>query len=226
MTARPDSRPSAPRLCAAILAVLAALSVSPVVRDAIAMPAPARGNTRGLPPSVRAALRANPNLFYPRTGFRPVIERMKAKRAEIVRQQFRAGASPLRAQQVAAQSVATVRYCPVLCGIYADKPTPDWPASDLNDELFSLDYSTTNPFGDTGSMREYYRDVSFGTFENTYYSALAVVPVAGGPTELRTDASFIQISPAGVRESHPHDIAITQESPNYSTERPSGGEGG
>ena len=36
--------------------------------------------------------------------------------------------------------------------------------------------------------------------------------------ELRTDARFIQVTSASVRESHPHDIAITQESPNYSTE--------
>ena len=36
--------------------------------------------------------------------------------------------------------------------------------------------------------------------------------------ELRTEAQFIQVTPASVRESHPHDIAITQESPNYSTE--------
>jgi len=36
--------------------------------------------------------------------------------------------------------------------------------------------------------------------------------------ELRTDARFIQVSPASVRESHPHDITITQEAPNYSTE--------
>ena len=35
--------------------------------------------------------------------------------------------------------------------------------------------------------------------------------------ELRRDARFIQVSPASVRESHPHDIAITQEAPNYST---------
>ena len=34
--------------------------------------------------------------------------------------------------------------------------------------------------------------------------------------ELRTEARFIQISAASVRESHPHDIAITQEAPNYS----------
>jgi IMP dehydrogenase len=40
--------------------------------------------------------------------------------------------------------------------------------------------------------------------------------------ELRTDARFIRVSPASVRESHPHDIAITQESPNYSPEFPTG----
>ncbi|MBI3838655.1 MAG: IMP dehydrogenase [Planctomycetia bacterium] len=40
--------------------------------------------------------------------------------------------------------------------------------------------------------------------------------------ELRTKTHFIQISAAGVRESHPHDIAITQEASNYSTEYTSG----
>ncbi|HAN98354.1 MAG TPA: IMP dehydrogenase [Planctomycetaceae bacterium] len=40
--------------------------------------------------------------------------------------------------------------------------------------------------------------------------------------ELRRDAQFIQVSAASVRESHPHDIAITQESPNYSPESLSG----
>lgn len=39
--------------------------------------------------------------------------------------------------------------------------------------------------------------------------------------DLREQARFIQISPASVRENHPHDIAITQEAPNYSAERPS-----
>jgi len=34
---------------------------------------------------------------------------------------------------------------------------------------------------------------------------------------LRIEARFIQVSPASVRESHPHDIAITQEAPNYTT---------
>ena len=36
--------------------------------------------------------------------------------------------------------------------------------------------------------------------------------------ELRKDARFLRVSPASVRESHPHDITITQEAPNYSTE--------
>jgi IMP dehydrogenase len=39
---------------------------------------------------------------------------------------------------------------------------------------------------------------------------------------LRTETRFIQISAAGVRESHPHDIAITQEATNYSSEPTSG----
>jgi len=34
--------------------------------------------------------------------------------------------------------------------------------------------------------------------------------------ELRTKAEFIRITNAGLIESHPHDIAITKESPNYS----------
>ena len=42
----------------------------------------------------------------------------------------------------------------------------------------------------------------------------------GTPTidRLRMEAQFIQVSAASVRESHPHDIAITQEAPNYSSE--------
>ncbi len=34
--------------------------------------------------------------------------------------------------------------------------------------------------------------------------------------DLRTKAKFIRVSPASLTESHPHDITITQESPNYS----------
>ncbi|MEO1530004.1 MAG: IMP dehydrogenase, partial [Planctomycetota bacterium] len=37
--------------------------------------------------------------------------------------------------------------------------------------------------------------------------------------ELRRDGKFIRVSAATVRENHPHDIAITQEAPNYSPEQ-------
>jgi IMP dehydrogenase len=33
--------------------------------------------------------------------------------------------------------------------------------------------------------------------------------------ELRTQARFVRISGAGLRESHPHDVKITKEAPNY-----------
>ena len=40
----------------------------------------------------------------------------------------------------------------------------------------------------------------------------------GTPTieDLRRDGEFIRITGAGLKESHPHDIQITKESPNYS----------
>jgi len=34
--------------------------------------------------------------------------------------------------------------------------------------------------------------------------------------QLRTEAEFVRITPAGLRESHPHDVTITREAPNYS----------
>lgn len=34
--------------------------------------------------------------------------------------------------------------------------------------------------------------------------------------ELKTNAKFIRITPAGLKESHPHGVSITKESPNYS----------
>jgi IMP dehydrogenase len=35
-------------------------------------------------------------------------------------------------------------------------------------------------------------------------------------TALRTETEFIRITTAGLRESHPHDVVITREAPNYS----------
>jgi IMP dehydrogenase len=35
--------------------------------------------------------------------------------------------------------------------------------------------------------------------------------------QLRERAEFIKITGAGLRESHPHDVQITKEPPNYSS---------
>lgn len=40
---------------------------------------------------------------------------------------------------------------------------------------------------------------------------------AGRIEELRKEAEFMKITNAGLRESHPHDISITKEPPNYSS---------
>jgi IMP dehydrogenase len=44
--------------------------------------------------------------------------------------------------------------------------------------------------------------------------------------ELRTRCRFISVSGASVQESHPHDIVITQEAPNYSSAEYAGTDGG
>ena len=36
--------------------------------------------------------------------------------------------------------------------------------------------------------------------------------------ELHGKAKFLRVTAAGLRESHPHDIQITKEAPNYSGE--------
>ena len=148
------------RLCAVLTALFLALP-----RVVNPMPPPAPGNTRGLPASVRAELDQDPTLFYPRNGFRNVVERQKTERLELVRELERKGHSRRSAETIATSRITTTRFCPVLCGIYADKTSPDWPVADLVDELFSLDYGATNTLGQPGSMREHYRDMSYGTFD-------------------------------------------------------------
>ena len=37
---------------------------------------------------------------------------------------------------------------------------------------------------------------------------------------LRTDSEFIRITNAGLQESHPHDISISKEAPNYTVRNP------
>ncbi|MDH5588745.1 MAG: IMP dehydrogenase [Gemmatimonadota bacterium] len=38
---------------------------------------------------------------------------------------------------------------------------------------------------------------------------------AGSLDELRDKARFVRVTPGGLRESHPHDVTITREAPNY-----------
>ena len=38
---------------------------------------------------------------------------------------------------------------------------------------------------------------------------------AGTIDDLRANARFVRISGAGLRESHPHDVRITADAPNY-----------
>ena len=33
--------------------------------------------------------------------------------------------------------------------------------------------------------------------------------------EMKKNAKFVRITDAGLRESHPHDVAVTKEAPNY-----------
>ncbi len=60
-----------------------------------------------------------------------------------------------------------------------------------------------------------------GKLEDTVYQLIGGIKAAmgycGAPDldALRRDSQFIKISPAGLRESHPHDVVITREAPNY-----------
>jgi IMP dehydrogenase len=42
------------------------------------------------------------------------------------------------------------------------------------------------------------------------YCGVATIP------QLQCDVEMLQITTAGLRESHPHDVTITREAPNYS----------
>ena len=61
-----------------------------------------------------------------------------------------------------------------------------------------------------------------GPLADTIYQMLGGLRAGMGYTgcanipELHEKAQFIRITGAGLKESHPHDIQITKESPNYS----------
>lgn len=60
-----------------------------------------------------------------------------------------------------------------------------------------------------------------GSLEETVYQLVGGLRSAMGYCgcrtikEMKTHTQFIKISEAGLRESHPHDVAITKEAPNY-----------
>ncbi len=62
-----------------------------------------------------------------------------------------------------------------------------------------------------------------GTLEEVVYQMVGGLRAAlgycgcDGVDALRERAQFVRITGAGLRESHPHDITITQEAPNYSS---------
>ncbi|MDR0913579.1 MAG: IMP dehydrogenase, partial [Oscillospiraceae bacterium] len=61
-----------------------------------------------------------------------------------------------------------------------------------------------------------------GLLSETVYQMLGGVRAGMGYTgcatieQLHQKAQFVRITGAGLKESHPHDIQITKESPNYS----------
>jgi len=77
------------------------------------------------------------------------------------------------------------------------------------------EFSKIVPEGVEGQVR------SVGALEPFLHQLIgglrAGMKYAGAATidELRTTARFVRISSAGLRESHPHDIEITTEAPNY-----------
>ena len=90
-------------------------------------------------------------------------------------------------------------------------------ASGSKDRYFQEDAKKLVPEGVEGR-------VPFkGPVTDTVYQMMgglrAGMGYCGTPTifDLRTKASFIRITGAGLKESHPHDIYITKEAPNYST---------
>jgi IMP dehydrogenase len=63
-----------------------------------------------------------------------------------------------------------------------------------------------------GSLADFLYQLVGGLRSGMGYCGLGTVE------ELRTKAEFIRISQASLRESHPHDIFITKEAPNYRAE--------
>ena len=104
-------------------------------------------------------------------------------------------------------------------------------------------YKSYRGMGSVGAMEQgssdrYFQDVRFklvpegiegrvplkGSVHDVVYQLMgglrAGMGYCGTPTldALRTDSRFIRITAAGLRESHPHDVEMTSDSPNYQPE--------
>ncbi|TLU56019.1 MAG: IMP dehydrogenase [Chlorobium sp.] len=62
-----------------------------------------------------------------------------------------------------------------------------------------------------GSLDEVVYQLIGGLKSSMGYCGVATIE------ELKTKTNFVRITSAGLRESHPHDVKITKEAPNYST---------
>ena len=59
----------------------------------------------------------------------------------------------------------------------------------------------------------------FGEIKNKEKPTISIItPFYNGGKTLMETAKFVKISAASLKESHPHDIHITKEAPNYSVE--------
>ena len=72
---------------------------------------------------------------------------------------------------------------------------------------------------DNAEMFEKVRDVYDENYENDYlYDTDAYDGIRELLEELKENGRFVKISAASLKESHPHDIHITKEAPNYRLE--------
>jgi len=102
-----------------------------------------------LPDKVLRNLQSDPNYYMPERGFVKQVQRFRESRDRL----SKAGASARIMQDEASLKV----FLPVLCAQYSDLERPEWPRKDMQAKLF----------GDwpTGSMRDYYDEVSLGKLE-------------------------------------------------------------
>ena len=87
-----------------------------------------------------------------------------------------------------------------------------------SDRYFQEDAGKLVPEGVEGKVpyKGYVRD----TIYQLVGGLRASMGYCGTPTirDLQKDGKFVRITGAGLRESHPHDVIITKEAPNYSVE--------